>query len=62
MNEHDEPRDLQHAAAIDILRRRKDPLQDSPGPIHRPAGKETHYGSAEYVDPFDVNADWNERA
>lgn len=25
-------------------------------------GKETHYGTAPEADPYDVSADWNERA
>lgn len=30
--------------------------------VHRPAGKETHYGQTTEADPYDVDADWSERA
>lgn len=39
-----------------------EPVRTLPGSRLRPKGKETHYGTQPEADPFDVEADWIERA
>jgi len=38
------------------------PPPREPWTLNRDRGKQTLYGHAQYVDPYDVDSDWSERA